>query len=379
MVEQCPFKALVVGSSPTQPTLQIFMKRFPYRTIALALVVLGLAVYFFLRPQPEPDPTRAWSVEAVRQFGGQSVYFNPPAQPFVAAARPAAVETAGPQIARFADAPIDTRVFRQLDRKLRFDSLVLGGDPALFFPLLQHLISTGDWTLVYVNDALMIFQRLPDKAWTVAHLGPLEEKIERLPQEKRAAVYVRLARQLQALRKLDRAKTELDRALRLDPERPDAHNQLARYYAQKRDFPRALEAIDRALLADPRAPGALFLKTQTLLAMRKGADAYPVSKRLLRESPDDPQVLYLHAKVAREVRALSEEREALEKLVALAEAAGQPAATYRVYLGQAYSANSEPEKALKQFEEALKTDELPPDQRKFAEEAVERLKPVAEK
>lgn len=352
------------------------MKRFSYRTIILATLTLALGLFLLLRPRPTPDPTRSWSLEAVREFGGQSIYFNPAAQVLVAEARPGAIAAAGPQIARFGDAPINTPVFRQLDRKLRFDSLVLAGDPALYFPLLQHLIETGDWTLVYLNHVLMIFQRLPDKAWTVAHLAPVEKKIAQLPPRDRSAALLALAGQLQALRKLDRAKRLIDQALQLQPHSAAALNQLARYHSQTRDFPAALAAVDRALEEDRNFPGALFMKAQLLLTMNKAADAYPVSKRLLERSPDDPQVLYLHAKIAHGVRALDEERKVLEKLVKLAETAGQPTATYRVYLGQAYSANGEAEKALRQFETALKTDELPPDQRRFAEEAVDRLKPA---
>ncbi len=353
------------------------MKRFSYRTIALALVVLGLAAYLFLRPRPAPAPTIPWAVEAVRQFGGDSIYFNPAVRGVVEKATPAAVSAPGPQAARFPDAPINVPVFRQLDRKLRFDSVVLGGDPALFFPLLQHLRETGDWTLVYVSDLLMIFQRLPEKAWTAAHLAPIEEKIASLPADQRAEVYLRLAGQLQALRELDRSKPLIDEAIALAPESALAQVQLARYHAQKRDLPKALRAVENALAKDRKAADALFLKAQILLSLGKGAEAYPVSKRLLSASPEDPQVLYLHAKIAHEVRALTEEREVLEKLVKLAAAAGQPTATYRVYLGQAYSANGEPEKAFQQFDVALKTDELPPDQRKFAEEAHERLRPAA--
>lgn len=351
------------------------MKRFSYRTVALALLVLGLAAWFFLRPQAVPAPTVPWAVEAVREFGGDSIYFNPAAQSIVGQATPAALTAPGPQAARFPDAPINVPVFRQLDRKLRFNSLVLGGDPALFFPLLQHLRDTGDWTLVYVSDLLMIFQRLPEKAWTVAHVARIEKKIADLPEAERLAIYLRLAGQLQALRELDRSKQLIDEAVALHPKSAVAQIQLARYYAQKRDLPQALKATDRALNEDSKSFNALFLKTQLLLSMGKGADAYPVSKKLMSNNSNDPQVLYLHAKVAHEVRALSEELEVLGKLVRLAEAAGQPTATYRVYYGQALSADGQPDKAFQQFDAALKTDELPPDQRKFAEEAHDRLKP----
>ena len=77
-------------------------------------------------------------------------------------------------------------------------------------------------------------------------------------------------------------------------------------------------------------------------------------------------MLFTHAKISHEVRALEEETKLLRKLIGIAEQERRPASWYRVYLGQALAMIGDGAGALLEFDLALADSELPEDQRDFA-------------
>ena len=136
------------------------------------------------------------------------------------------------------------------------------------------------------------------------------------------------------------------------------------------DWTGALAAADRALKLDPECLPALGAKAQSLYAKKRFTEAYSYSKRLLEHLPDDPGILFYHAKIAHESRHFQEEVRCLELLIQLAEGSGHVDPGYFVYLGQAYAASGEAEPALREFSRALADPDLPKEQRTFSEETM---------
>src|SRR4029079_14758256 len=98
---------------------------------------------------------------------------------------------------------------------------------------------------------------------------------------------------------------------------------------------------DRALDIDPNFIPGLACKVQTLFAMKRFSEAYKLSEQLVAFSPDDPSILFYHAKLAHEARAFDAEIEALQRLIALGERAGINVSGYRIYLAQAFAHKGE--------------------------------------
>jgi hypothetical protein len=107
--------------------------------------------------------------------------------------------------------------------------------------------------------------------------------------------------------------------------------------------------------------------------LRRFNQAYEISRGLLLEAPDDPVMMFNHAKIAHEVRALEEEVDLLRRLIAVAEREERSTSWYRVFLGQALATTGKGPESLQEFRQALQDPDLPKEQRAFAEEAVRRV------
>ena len=119
---------------------------------------------------------------------------------------------------------------------------------------------------------------------------------------------------------------------------------------------------------------ALATKTQLLYGTKRFGDAYELSRQFIAQLPDDPSLLFYHAKIAHEAHAYKAEIEALEKLIARAEAEARPVGGYQLYLGQAYASTGDAQRSIDAFMLALNDPDLPDDQRAFARENIARIK-----
>jgi tetratricopeptide (TPR) repeat protein len=106
-----------------------------------------------------------------------------------------------------------------------------------------------------------------------------------------------------ALRMLDPAKKLLDEAALLHSRSPDVCNGQALLHMARGEWAPALQAAERALKANPDFLPALASKTQILYASRKFSEAYELSKKLVEREPDEPGLLFYHAKIAHEAHA----------------------------------------------------------------------------
>jgi tetratricopeptide (TPR) repeat protein len=360
-------------------TLSLLLpRRTRLAVLAAVLAVLVLGVWLAPRFRAVPDPLLATPRLALERLEGGTIYYNAAALPWLVAQRPEFVapedrDGRSERAAAFAQAVLNPKLFRQLDRKFRFDALLLVGDPSQYRTLLDHLVETKDFVLHYADHTSLIFRR-GGTAWTPRDLDGVRSRLSSLGARARAQFLALTATKLTAARRQEDAKPLLDEALALDSRSAEAWSALAAYRMERGDWVEALKATEQALSIDKNHLGALATRTQVLYATRRFDAAYALSQRLVERLPDDPNVLFKHAQIAHEAHAYKTEIAALDKLIALADAAKRPTTGYRLYLAQAHTAAGNGQPALENFTRVLEDPELPEDQRRFATEAIERIK-----
>jgi tetratricopeptide (TPR) repeat protein len=326
-----------------------------------------------------PNPDLGTPKLAIEALDAKTPYFNPVARAYLLTAKPGLLtpddrdEQSG-RARAFAEAAQNPTMWRQLDRKLRFDAVLLSGDPALYRPLLQHLLTAGDWTLAYLDHTSFILKRAPAKAWSMDDLESLRQRFADLPAPQRAEFLVQVASKLLAANNSQAAKQQLDEALHLDDRSPAAWTEMAVYHVQLKQLPAALGEAEHALAIDAKFRPALETKAQVLLSLRRFNDAYAASTALLGIAPRDPSVLFLHAKICHEAHAYGAEIEALKKLIEIVKASRQSVTPYRIYLGQAYAEKGDAALAIEQFQQALAASDIDEQKREFLESSIKRIK-----
>lgn len=273
--------------------------------------------------------------------------------------------------ARMAQATQDPQLFRKLDRERRIDEVWLLGEPSAFKPLLDHLLETKDFTLSYVDHTSLILRR-GGEAWSETQLNKTLESFtdprERAYAQSLAAVRLIAVRQAEpALKLLEAAKTA-------GPNVAEVWSGWSTYRMSKGLWNEAMDAAEKALAIDPNFLPAIACRAQCLYATKRFSAAWNEAERLLAAQPDDPAMLFYHAKLAHEARAFTAEIASLRKLIGLAEKAGANVSGYRVYLAQAYAATNDADNAMDQVTLALLDTTLPREQRQFADELLGNIK-----
>jgi tetratricopeptide (TPR) repeat protein len=197
----------------------------------------------------------------------------------------------------------------------------------------------------------------------------------RFPRPREQATFLaQAAAKLIAIRQPQAARELLDRATALDQTVPEAWTGLALLHMSRGEWRAALNQADRALGLDDEFLPALAAKAQILFSVKKFSDAYELSKRLVERQPEEPGILFYHAKIAHEAHAYREEIKALEKLIALAEKDSRPTTGYRIYLAQAHAAAGQAKPSIEQFQLVLGDPEITTEQRAFAKETLAQVK-----
>lgn len=314
---------------------------------------------------------------ALDALTAKSLYYNAAARPWLVARRsellaPDDGDARSERARSFSQAVQDPKLFRQLDRRYRFDTLLFVGDPSQYRPLLEHLLDTKDWTLVYLDHTSLVYKRDTARGWQPETLQFLRQHFP--SRHEQALFLAQSASKLLAVRMPQEAKALLEEAQNLDPKIAEVWNGLAIYRMNHGQWRQAIENVNRALALDSNFLPALATKTQVLYSTRKYSEALALSSRLIAARPDDPGLLFYHARIAHDSRAFSEEIDALEKLVALAEREARPASGYRIYLAQAYASDGQAAPSIEQFSRALADPDLSKEQRVFAEETRAQIK-----
>ncbi len=318
-------------------------------------------------------------VLAVEELRPSSLYYNGLAWPWLHRLRPDLLSEAeergdAERVRSFTQAVQSPKLFRQLDRQFRFETLLLVGDPSQFRPLLDHLLETRDWTLTYVDPTSLIWKRGAVAPWDLHRLDAVRARFATASARDRGTFLALCAGKLLAVREPAAARALLEEAQTLGANSAEVESVWAQYHLARGEWHDAEAAADRALKLDGTSLAALGCKAQALYATKRFGEAYALSKRLMERRPDDPNLLFYHAKIAHEARAFEQEADALRRLILLAEANDRPTATYRVYLGQALASSGEAQPALSEFQRAIADPECPPEQRQFARDCVQHVR-----
>ena len=347
-----------------------------FALVAVVIVVGALAASFVWRRGRQAAPEVATPALALRALSAKSLYYNGAARPWLIAQRADLMMADDldehSELSRgFVQAVENPKLFRQLDRKHHFDTLLLVGDPSQYRPLIEHLLEAKDWTLTYLDHTSLIYKRDTPREWQPADLDAL---VVSFPGERdRAAFFAQAAVRLLAIRHGADAKTFLDQARALDERLPEVWNGIAIYRMNRGEWTPALANADRALALDADFLPALATKTQILYSTKKFSAAYELSRRLIAAYPNDPSLLFYHAKICHEAHAFTDEIRTLTRLIELADAASRPASGYRLYLAQAYAKDGKAQPAIDEFNRALAAEDISPADRKFALETIAQI------
>ena len=331
-----------------------------------------------------PDPLVATPTLACKQVQAHSLYFNGIALPWLEKFRPDLL-TAGdrdaesPRRRAFVQAPQNPRLFRQLDRQSRFDTLLLVGDPSNYQRLLDHLLEPEpekrDFRLVYLDHWAFVFKRNTPREWQPADAEPIRGRIGKLRARDQAMFLAMAAGKMLAVRNVEAAKKWLDEADSLNSRSIDVLGGFAGYFTAIGRWVEAEAYADKALEKNPDFIPALAAKIVAMRATKHRVDAFKYSVRLNRLLPEDPVRLMQHAQLAHEANQIPVEIKALTRLVELAREEDRPAAEYEFFLGQAHAteAGNDAEHApfaLAHLRRAVADPLLPVEKRKFAEERI---------
>ena len=347
------------------------------------LITLSLA-YASLCACSKPLSLEAWQSSEpafahLEGLGVKTVYFNGAALPAVIKRNPAWLQPgdrlAGSEhIRSLAQAALSPKLFRQLDRQEHFDALLLVGDPVQFRALTEHLIKTQDWSLSWVDSWCSVYSRQTGGGLTREAIMRIATQWDGAGARVKATALAAMAERLVAASRLDVAVELLQLAKAVDGESAAVWTAEGAYRLARGEWVQAVAAADRALQGSGRrGRAARSVKAQGLYFSKQFEEAYLLSAELLAEAPEDPVMLFTHAKIAHEVRAIQEEVGVLRKLIAIAEKERRSTSWYRVYLGQALAMSGEGESALKEFDLALVDPDLPEDQRDFAKNSRVRV------
>jgi tetratricopeptide (TPR) repeat protein len=347
--------------------------------IALGLLALGAVLWSTRHSWRKPDPLVITPTLALESLQAKTLYFNSVARPWLIAQRidllkPEDADPDSERTREFTQAVQVPKLFRQLDRKYRFDALLLTGDPSQYRPLLDHLVETKDWKLTYIDHTSYVFRRDETKAWELADFTKVRAHFAKKPDFQQATVLAQTATKLIAIRRQEPAYQLLKDAEKLSSRNPDVANGLAIYHLERGEWKEASKQVERALSLDKEFIPALATKTQLLYGAKYFSEAFEISKQLIARLPEDPGLLFYHAKIAHEAHAYKAEIETLEKLIAWADAEGRPVAGYQLYLGQAYATIGDGRRSIDSFMLALNDPDLPADQRAFARDNILRIK-----
>ena len=334
----------------------------------------------------EKDPLSSTPKLALEHLQGESfksVYFNGGAVAGVFAAWPSWLNEEdrairSPRVRAMAQAALSPKLFRQLDRQEHFDAVLLCGDPIQFKPLLEHLVQSGDWALDWLDPFSLVYVRGSEESFSAERISNVVRRWDAASKKSKASALAGISERLVAAHRKDSGLQMLEQAHAVSDDVAEVWVAEGNFRLARGEMEKAVSAADRALGIDKRNRAAKSVKAQGLYFSRHFEDAYLLSKELLDDSPDDPVMMFNHAKISHEVGAIQEEIGILRKLVRIALKEGRSASWFRVYLGQALGMTGKGPEAIAEFDLALGDVDLPEDQRQTAENYKKRIEKMLE-
>ena len=298
-----------------------------------------------------------------------SLFYAPGSHADLQAARPDLI--AGANERAFAQAVQAPAVFRSLDHQKQFDAVLLSGDPTTYKPLLHHLADSRDFVLAWLDNSDLLFRRAGARGWTEPDLDAAAAQFQ---GENRSRFMAGAATRLIAIGQLGIARRALDDAGPHGQDLPQYWTALALYDGEITQWVDALQALGHALKLQPDYTPALTTKAEILFGARQFDDALAISEQVIGQHPDDPSMLFFHATIAHHAHAYDQEIAALKHLVEMAGAQGESTTGYRIYLGQAYAESGDAMRSLVQFQQAIESPDISPQQRDFAQDCIGKIR-----
>ncbi|MGV3532383.1 MAG: hypothetical protein ACO1QR_08425, partial [Chthoniobacteraceae bacterium] len=192
--------------------------------LAVAVLVL-FSLPFLSALWRKENPLVTTPTLALANVEKGSLYYNAAARPWLVAQRPDLLgpedrDPASERTRAFVQAVQNPKLFRQLDRQHRFDTLLLVGDPSQYRPLLEHLLEAKDWTLEYLDHTSIIYRRNGKSPWKADDFNQAIESFADASNKDRAQVLSQAANKMIAVRATPAAREHLEKAEQLDPESP---------------------------------------------------------------------------------------------------------------------------------------------------------------
>ncbi|CAN5645889.1 hypothetical protein BH09VER1_BH09VER1_16410 [soil metagenome] len=261
------------------------------------------------------------------------------------------------------------KAWRDALRKSQWKAVLLTGPATNFKPLLDHLITSPDWTLSVINNHGYFFER---GAGTPP--AEFEPKAFRLANNQETAIYLgQVAMYYDAIHRNTEARGCIEQALKLAPKNALVLSYAATYAAAHRRWQDAMDLAQKALNADPNYLQAKVVKAMALLELGEAERARQEVEAVLAVAPDDFYTLFIFARICRAENDFTREAATLEHIVELCGKNGFPKGNYQLYLGQAYARLGMAKPALLNYRAALESGLLDQKQSDEVKDAIKTI------
>ncbi len=340
-----------------------FQKRIRLGLIIAVLVVAGLSAFkaFQASRSDIRDIRLLAPVDLFEQADEGRVFLNAPA---LSAARILSPDLASRapdarSIQEIASSPVR---WREEDRSVHFQSILLAVPLEDSRPLVEMLNSTPEWHLATIDNQGLLYRRGP--------AGTQKKGTETAFANKRdlALHAAQTAMVMHFLGKNKDAREWMAQARQTAPRDPLVLTQSATLAAALKQWPTAKKEAELALKEDPSSTQARYLLALSLLETGSISAAAGESADLSAMASNTPSVLWLQARISREANDPTTEIDALEKLLALAQKQKEEPTIIHIHLAQAWAKRGFATQALENYNAALK-GHLTPAQRAELENA----------
>lgn len=271
------------------------------------------------------------------------------------------------QSARLSASPAE---WRARDRESPFAAVVLSGQNDLAGPLVEMLRALPGWNVEVSDNHGLLLARSRRRA---EQRSPSDAP-PRFSNPRDEAVYLSRSALVQHVAGNPAAATDLLRkAMDLDQTHPAVPLSAGLVAAREGRWREARGFSESALALQPGSLQAAHLLALSLLESGAVSRAADLIAPLAAKYPNDPALLGLQARIARENNDPATETEALEKLLSLSNPNAPASARLHALLGEAWARRGFPDKALENLNAALAADPAP-DERQSLEEKIDLLR-----
>jgi len=321
--------------------------------LCLGVSSLGVWSGLFSATRPISDFRLLAPVQLVETLKGKSgrVFMNPSAGPLVAPFGISFVDRTftGKQASLLAQSPED---WRNENRAVPFSAVLIAGRVHEASPLIRHLRESPDWYLARLDNQGLLFLRGTNPDATAISIPEFSS-----PRD-RAIFLAQYALNLEAADFQMLATSRMEEALSLAGKDYEILSRASSLSASQGKWERARKQA-AAALESHAGYEAEYMLALSLLETQAFEKSHEATSKLLKEYPEDSQILLLHARTARAAREFAEETKALEKLLKLARANQLPTVRIHILLAQSWAQRGFPVQALSAYKMALA--EAPPD------------------